>query len=53
MELKVLITGSAGFIGFHFTNRLLDSGFNVVGLDNLNVYYDISLKEIIYWVSIN
>ena len=49
-ELEVLITGSAGFIGFHLTNRLLGSGFNVVGLDNHNVYYDISLRETIYWI---
>lgn len=41
---KVLITGSAGFIGSHLVKRLLQEGFSVVGLDNLNEYYDIRLK---------
>ena len=41
---KVLITGSAGFIGFHLTKRLLKDGFNVIGIDNLNNYYDKKLK---------
>jgi UDP-glucuronate 4-epimerase len=42
--LTVLVTGSAGFIGFHLSRRLLDMGRNVVGLDNLNPYYDPTLK---------
>jgi UDP-glucuronate 4-epimerase len=42
---KILVTGTAGFIGFHLTKRLLDRGDQVVGLDNLNDYYDVSLKE--------
>lgn len=42
---KILITGSSGFIGFHLSKRLLDLGFNVVGIDNFNDYYDVSLKE--------
>lgn len=42
--MKILITGSAGFIGFHLTKRLLRDGFQVVGLDNINDYYDINLK---------
>ena len=42
---KVLITGAAGFIGFHLTARLLDSGCHVTGVDNLNPYYDVRLKE--------
>lgn len=41
----VLVTGSAGFIGFHVAKALLDRGHQVVGVDNLNAYYDISLKE--------
>ena len=41
---KVLITGTAGFIGFHLTRKMLDSGFQVVGIDNLNDYYDVNLK---------
>jgi UDP-glucuronate 4-epimerase len=41
----VLVTGAAGFIGFHLANRLLDAGCRVVGIDNLNDYYDVSLKQ--------
>jgi len=40
-----LITGSAGFIGFHLCKRLLSENHNIIGLDNLNNYYDVSLKE--------
>src|SRR4051812_38635118 len=43
--MKVLVTGAAGFVGFHTANRLLDRGDEVVGLDNLNDYYAVSLKE--------
>ena len=42
---KVLITGAAGFIGFHLAKRLLTMGATILGLDNLNDYYDVSLKE--------
>jgi len=41
----ILITGAAGFIGFHLSNRLMKEGYSVVGLDSLNDYYDVSLKE--------
>ena len=40
----ILVTGAAGFIGFHVAQRLLQSGRRVVGLDNLNTYYDPQLK---------
>ena len=43
--MKVLVTGAAGFIGSHVAHRLLDRGDQVVGLDNLNNYYDPKLKE--------
>jgi UDP-glucuronate 4-epimerase len=43
--MKVLVTGAAGFIGFHTAVKLLDRGDDVVGLDNFNDYYDVSLKE--------
>ena len=42
---NVLVTGAAGFIGFQLSKRLLDNGINVVGLDNLNPYYSVKLKE--------
>lgn len=42
---RILVTGSAGFIGFHLSRRLLDRGDEVVGLDNLNDYYDPDLKR--------
>ena len=43
--MRILVTGAAGFIGFHLTRRLLDRGDTVVGLDNLNNYYDVGLKR--------
>jgi UDP-glucuronate 4-epimerase len=43
--MKLLVTGAAGFIGYHVCKRLLDRGDEVVGIDNLNDYYDVSLKE--------
>lgn len=42
---KVLITGAAGFIGYHLAKKLLEKGMNVIGIDNLNDYYDVGLKE--------
>jgi len=41
----ILVTGAAGFIGFHLTKRLCEEGHHVVGLDNLNDYYDVQLKR--------
>jgi UDP-glucuronate 4-epimerase len=43
--MKLLLTGAAGFIGFHVAQRLLAQGHEVVGLDSLNEYYDVSLKQ--------
>src|SRR5580700_8708156 len=42
---KILVTGAAGFIGFHVAQRLLSSGRKVVGLDSVNDYYDPALKQ--------
>lgn len=42
---KILITGAAGFIGFHLARRLLTEEYQVYGIDNLNDYYDVRLKE--------
>jgi UDP-glucuronate 4-epimerase len=42
---KVLLTGCAGFIGFHLTRKITAIGYNVVGIDNLNDYYDVNLKH--------
>jgi len=41
----ILVTGSAGFIGFHTAKKLLENGHIVIGADNFNDYYDPSLKE--------
>jgi len=43
--MKILLTGAAGFIGFHTSKRLLARGDSVIGVDNLNDYYDVSLKK--------
>jgi UDP-glucuronate 4-epimerase len=43
--VKILVTGAAGFIGLHVTERLLAQGHEVIGLDNLNDYYDVALKH--------
>ena len=43
--MKILVTGIAGFIGMHSAKNLLDDGHEIIGIDNLNDYYDITLKE--------
>lgn len=43
--MKFLVTGAAGFIGFYVSKRLLAAGHQVVGIDNLNDYYDVNLKQ--------
>ena len=43
--MRILVTGAAGFIGYHLSEKLLARGDTVTGLDNLNDYYDVSLKE--------
>ena len=45
MAQKILVTGTAGFIGFHLAKQLLDRGDHVIGLDNINDYYDVDLKR--------
>ena len=42
--MKILVTGTAGFIGFHLSERLLLNGHLVVGIDQINDYYDVNLK---------
>ena len=42
--MKILVTGTAGFIGYHLAKKLLERGDTVVGLDNINDYYDVNLK---------
>ena len=43
--MQILVTGSAGFIGFHLCKRLLAAGHSVIGIDNFNDYYDVNLKK--------
>ena len=43
--MKILVTGAAGFIGYHTAEKLVKRGETVIGLDNFNDYYDVSLKE--------
>lgn len=43
--MNILVTGSAGFIGYHLTKRLLNEGHSVIGIDNLNDYYSVDLKK--------
>lgn len=43
--MKILLTGSSGFIGFHLSKLFLEKGYEVIGIDNMNSYYDVALKE--------
>ena len=43
--MRILVTGSAGFIGFHLSKLLLKKKYQVIGIDNLNKYYDVNLKK--------
>ena len=43
--MKILVTGCAGFIGFHLSKKLIERGDKVYGIDNLNNYYDVRLKK--------
>lgn len=43
--MKILVTGCAGFIGFHLSSYLLKKNFNVIGIDCINNYYDVNLKK--------
>ena len=43
--MKILITGAAGFIGFHLSKKILKERSHVIGIDNLNNYYDVNLKK--------
>ena len=42
--MKILVTGAAGFIGYHLCEALIAKGFDITGLDNINDYYDVDLK---------
>ena len=44
-NFDILITGVAGFIGFHLAKKFILSGFNVIGIDSINNYYDVNLKK--------
>jgi UDP-glucuronate 4-epimerase len=45
MKKTIMVTGAAGFIGFHLSRKLLQEGYDVIGIDNLNDYYDVNLKK--------
>ena len=42
--MSILVTGSAGFIGFHICKKLIENKYEVIGFDNINDYYDVNLK---------
>ena len=43
--MKILVTGVAGFIGYHLAKSLINANYDLVGIDNLNSYYDLDLKK--------
>ena len=43
--MQILVTGCAGFIGYHLTNKLLKNNYFVLGIDNMDAYYDVNLKK--------
>ena len=43
--MNILVTGCAGFIGYHIAKKLLKKGYNVIGIDSLNNYYDVKIKQ--------
>ena len=43
--MKILVTGCAGFVGYHLSNFLLKKNITVIGIDNINNYYDVNLKK--------
>ena len=45
MSNYIFVTGSAGFIGFYLCKQLIEDGYKVVGIDNINDYYDVKLKK--------
>ena len=53
MKNKILITGCAGFIGMHLCKKFLDNNYIVIGIDNLNNYYDVKIKKVEFHYSIN
>ncbi len=44
MKIKILITGTAGFVGFHLAKKLINTNYSIIGIDNINNYYDVELK---------
>ena len=48
--MKIFITGSSGFIGFHLSKKLLENGHSVHGFDSMNTYYDVNIKKARYQI---
>ena len=48
--MNIVVTGCAGFIGFHVSKKLVDLGHTVLGLDNINNYYNVNLKYKNVWI---